>query len=320
MDVFERALRGIDRWQQRSRWAAPAFGVVRKYGDDRASSLAALLTYYGFLALFPLLLVLATVLGYIGNEKVSSSVLGSALGQFPVIGQQLGRDAVHPLHGSPIALVVGIVGSIYGSLGVAQVAQRAMADVWNVPNVDRPGYVPRMVRSLGLIAVLTAGMVASSVAGWIATAAGRGALARTALLVLLAAVHVASFGLALRILTPKQVATRGLRPGAVVGGIGYTILLAVGTALVQRQLRHAQALYGQFGFVLGLLGWLYLVAQLALYAAELNVVVERRLWPRSLVQPPLTDADQEVLGAVVRQEERRPEQTVEVDFEEADAR
>jgi uncharacterized BrkB/YihY/UPF0761 family membrane protein len=104
-------------------------------------------------------------------------------------------------------------------------------------------------------------------------------------------------------------------PGAVVGGVGYSILLTLGAALIQHQLRHSEALYGQFAFVLGLIGWLLLVSQLSLYAAETNVVLARRLWPRSIVQPPLTDADERVLADIAHEEWRRPEQRVDVDFD-----
>jgi uncharacterized BrkB/YihY/UPF0761 family membrane protein len=119
---------------------------------------------------------------------------------------------------------------------------------------------------------------------------------------------------AFRVLTPKSVPTRGLIVGSMLGGVAYSVVLLVGTALVQHQLRHAQVLYGQFAVVLGLMGWLFLVSQLTLYAAEANVVLSRRLWPRSIVQPPLTDADERVLHDIARQEERRPEQRVGVGF------
>jgi uncharacterized BrkB/YihY/UPF0761 family membrane protein len=119
---------------------------------------------------------------------------------------------------------------------------------------------------------------------------------------------------AFRVLTPRQIGWRDLLVGAAVAGVAYTVLLTVGTALVQHQLRHAQAVYGQYGFVLGLIGFLGLVATLTLYAAELNVVRRRRLWPRSIVQPPLTPADRKVLADIARQEERRPEEDVAVNF------
>ena len=114
-------------------------------------------------------------------------------------------------------------------------------------------------------------------------------------------------------LTPKGVAPRSLVPGAIVGGIGYSILLAIGTALIQHQLKHSQAVYGQFGLVLGLMAWLALVAQLTVYAAEINVVLARHLWPRS-VTPPLTDADRRALRDLAHQEERKPEERVAVGF------
>jgi uncharacterized BrkB/YihY/UPF0761 family membrane protein len=313
VNPVERGLRRIDEWQQHSGVAGPVFGVVRKFGDDRGPSLCALLTYYGFLSIFPLLLVLATILGYIGNDRIQRSVLGATLEQYPVVGQQIGRAAAHPLKGSSFALVIGLLGLIYGSLGVTQVAQRVMADVWNVPNVARPGFFPRLGRSLAFLLVLVVGLSATAVLGATTTGTGTGAI-RWVALPALAAVDVALFTAAFRVLTPRQVALRLLWPGAITAGIGYSVLLAIGTGLVQHQLRHAQDLYGQFGFVLGLIGWLYLVAQLTVYAAELNVVRARRLWPRSLLQPPLTNADERVLAAIAEQEERRPEQSVEVAF------
>jgi uncharacterized BrkB/YihY/UPF0761 family membrane protein len=312
----ESVLRRVDDWQQRSPVVAPVFGVIRKFGDDRGPSLSALLAYYGFLSLFPLLLVLTTILGFVGNDRLQESLLGTTLEQFPVVGQQIGRDVTKPLRGSGLALVVGLLGLLYGSLGITQVAQRAMADVWNVPNVVRPGFVPRLGRSLGFLVALLLGLAATTGMSGLATATGTGGVVRAVSFVGVTIIDVVLCSVFFRVLTPRQVPWRQLWPGAVVGGIGYSILLAVGTGLVQHQLRQSEALYGQFGFVLGLNGWLYLVSQVTLYAAEINVVRARRLWPRSVLQPPLTDADQEVLEAIAVQEERRPEQNVDVKFED----
>ena len=292
------------------------FGVIRKFGDDRGPSLAGLLAYYGFLSLFPLLLVFTTILGFIGNDRVADSILGSTLEQFPVVGEQIGKDAVHPIQGNGFALFVGIVLLLYGALGVTQVAQRIMADVWNVPNVVRPGFLPRLGRGAAFLAVLAASIAVTATVAWWSHGAGTSWLARVCSTAAIAAVNVVAYGSLFRALTPRQIPWRDLWPGAVAGGIGYTILLSIGTALVRHQLRHAEALYGQFGFVLGLMGWLFLVAQITIYAAEINVVWARRLWPRSLLQPPLTPADEAVLGAIAKQEERRPEQSVDVQFED----
>ncbi|MDQ1401218.1 MAG: hypothetical protein QOK20_3150 [Acidimicrobiaceae bacterium] len=315
MNPVERFIRGIDGWQQRTRGVNVVFAVIKKFGDDRGSSLAAMLAFYGLLALFPLLLVLTTILGFIGNQRLESGVVGSTLSQFPVYGQQIGHNVSHPLQGSTIGLTVGLLGLLYGSLGVAQAGQHAMAQIWNVPGVVRPGFVPRLVRSLLLFGAMGAGMAASAVVSGVITGSGRGIAERLLAVLAAATLNVGLYFVVFRLLTPRQIATRHLAAGAAAGGIGYTILTTGGTALIQHQLRHAQAVYGQYGFILGLIGWLYLVSTVTLYAAEANVVVTRRLWPRSIVQPPLTDADRRVLSDIAQQEERRPEESVDVGFE-----
>jgi uncharacterized BrkB/YihY/UPF0761 family membrane protein len=129
-----------------------------------------------------------------------------------------------------------------------------------------------------------------------------------------AAVNAGLFLVAFRVLTPRQVPTGQLLVGAAVAGVLFTLLQAVGGYLVGHNLKHAQAVYGFFAIVLGLMSWLFLSAQVTLYGAEVNVVRARRLWPRSILQPPLTDADQRALIDLAKQEERRPEQAINVQF------
>lgn len=311
-----RLVGALDRWQQRHRVPAFVVGVVKKYGDDRGGQLAALITYYGFLALFPLLLVFVTVLGYVAHDDPSlrHDLLNTALADFPVVGREL-RHNVGALSGNGLALVVGLLALIWGSLGVAQVAQHAMAQVWNVPGPRRPGFFPRLARSLSVLAVLTLAVVGTAALTTVATLVPGGTavpIISTALIIVL---NVALYWLAFRVLTPGEVPSRSLVPGAVVGGIAWTALQALGTWLVARQLQHTSELYGTFGAVLGLLFFLYLAAQITVYAAEINVVHARRLYPRSLAPPPLTDADEDVLVDIVEAERRRPEEDVDVTFE-----
>ena len=316
MNPVERTIRRVDHWQQHDPRAAFVFGVIKKFGDDRGSMLAVTLAYYGFMALFPLLLVLTTILGFVGNQRVSGGVIGSALKQFPVYGTQIGRNVAHPLHGSLVGLGLGLLGLVYGSLGIAQAAQHAMAQIWNVPGVVRPGFLPRLVRALLLFGTLGAAFAAGAALSGAATVAGHGIAFRILALIIEAVFNVGLYLAVFRVLTPKQVSTGELALGAILGGLAYTALLTAGTALIQHQLRHAQAVYGQYGFVLGLISWLYLVATITLYSAEINVVRVRHLCPRSIVQPPLTHADEKVLADIAHQEERRPEQHVGVTFRE----
>ncbi|WP_051944168.1 YihY/virulence factor BrkB family protein [Streptacidiphilus rugosus] len=311
MNRAERTLRQLDTWQQRHRASAFGVGVVKKFGDDRGGQLAALITYYGFAALFPLLLLLTTVLGFAlhGDPQLRERVLNSALADFPVIGDQL-RGNIHSMQGSALAVVVGALGLLYGSLGVAQSLQFAMAQVWNIPGTERPGFFPRLGRSVALVAVLGIGLLAATAATGVLASAGAGPVVTVAGLIASALVNTALYLGCFRILTPKQIAWRCLVPGCAVAGPVWTVLQAFGGVLVAHQLRHSTAVYGLFGTVLGLLWWIYLGAQLTVYAAEINVVANRRLWPRTLFPPPLTPADQEVLDDIAEQEERRPEQQV----------
>jgi len=317
MNRLERVARRADRFQQGFSPAAFVFGVVKKFGDDRAGSLAALVAYYGFLSLFPLLLVLLTALGMVlgGDPALKASVEKSALAQFPVIGDQLGRNISALDDNSTVGLVVGILGLLWGSQGAIQAAQYAMAEVWNIPGVVRPSFWARLARTYAMIGVLGAFLVLSTAAAGVAGFTGSWpALAQAGTLLLSLALNVLLYTVAFRVLTPKQIGTGGLLPGAVLGGVAWTVLQYVGTLFLDHTLRNTSHVYGFFAIVLGLVAWIYLGAEITLYAAEVNVVHARHLWPRGMVQPPLTDADRRVLDAIARQGERRPEQRVRVSF------
>jgi YihY family inner membrane protein len=307
MNLAERSVRRIDAWQQRHRSTAFVFGVIKKSGDDRAGSLAAVIAYYGFLALFPLLLLLTTAVGFVleHHPAAARAVLHSALADFPIIGDQL-RESVHPLRGSGFGLAIGIAGLVWGSLGVTQVAQHAMAQIWNVPGVLRPGLAARLLRGVSLFVLIGLGVVGSTLLSLLPTDIAASLAAR----VLAIGLNVGLFLVGFRILTVPTVPTRQLVPGAVLGGLGWSALQAFGGYLLIHQLRHASQVYGFFASVLGLVSWLQLSAQLTLFAAELNVVRARRLWPRTIVQPPLVEADRRALDLIAQQEERRPEQSV----------
>jgi uncharacterized BrkB/YihY/UPF0761 family membrane protein len=259
---------------------------------------------------------MTTMLGFLFASSPSAQhrVLNSALQDFPIIGTQLGQS-VHPLKGSGVGLVVGLLGLLWGSLGVTQIGQFAMAQVWNVPGVVRPNFVTRLIRGLALIGVLGLGVVATTVLSALPTFGHHATLVVVAAAVVSVALNVGLYIVAFRVMTPRQIGTRDLIPGAVAGGVAWSILQAFGGYLVGHQLRHASDVYGFFASVLGLVSWLYLAAEITLYAAEVNVVWARRLWPRSIVQPPLTGADRRTLADIAQQEERRPEQTVDVTFD-----
>jgi YihY family inner membrane protein len=316
MNVVERLARRADTAQQGARPLAFAVGVFKKFGDDRGGSLAALLTFYGFLSLFPLLLLLVTILGFFSGSEHSfvQRVENSAFSQFPVVGTKLSTN-IHGLQGRSIfGLIVGILFVLWGSQGALQTAQYAQAEIWNIPGVNRPNFWARLGRTGLMMLVLGLFLLASTLLAGLVTIGHHGAWAVVGAVVVSLAVNVGLFVVAFRLLTPKQIPWSDMVPGAIVGAAGWTALQYVGGVLVEHSLRNTSKEYGTFALVLGLISFLYLAAQVTLYAAELNVVRVRHLWPRSMVQPPLTAADKEVLSSIALEAKRRPEQYVSTGF------
>jgi len=236
-------------------------------------------------------------------------------GQVPLIGKTLTGNVHQLQRSSIIGLVVGFVVLIWGASGLAQAGLFTMAQVWNLPGPARPGYVQRLGRAMLFIALLGGGVIVTTGLASLNTYVLKGFWAVILAGVLTAAFNVGMYVGAFRALTPKGVPTRRLLPGAITGGICWTVLQVLGTWLVHHFL-HSDSLYGVFGTVLGLLAWIYLAVQVTVYCAEINVVLSRRLWPRSIVQPPLTEADRASMALQALQNQRRPEQHVEVTFDD----
>ena len=321
MAGFSQSYRAFDRFQQRKRWLGFPLAVLKKYSDDQGSYLATTITYYGVFALFPLLLVLSTVLGFAlrGHEHIQRSIETSALAQFPVIGDELKSGS---LHGSTLALVVGLVAALWAGMGVFLAAGNAMNQLWGVPFRRRPSALLVRARSLVLLLVLGGGVGGTTILAGLGTVGTHYGLAwKIGSLVLSAALAVGLFWLGFRLLTAAEVSWRQLRGGAVTAGILYTALQAIGGYYVGHTLKHASNLYGTFGLVIGLLSWIYLSAHITLLAAEANVVATRKLWPRSfsmLVEQPATQADRRALRQRSKVEERRQDETIDVDFPRAE--
>jgi YihY family inner membrane protein len=315
MNPAEKAIRAVDAGQQRFTPTAFVFGVIKKYGDDNGGVLASNLAYSVFVSIFPLLLILTTILGLIAsvNPAVRTQVLHAVSGQVPAIGETLTGSVKVLKRSSIIGLIVGFAGLIWGATGLAQSGLFTMEQVWNLPGPARPGFVPRLGRAMLFIALLGGGVIVSTGLASLNTYLLKGLWAVILAEVLAAAFNVGMYIGAFRVLTPKGVPTHDLMPGAITGGILWTVLQVLGTWLVHHYL-HSDTVYGIFGIVLGLLAWIYLAVQVTVYAAEINVVLARRLWPRSIIQPPLTEADRASMALQALQNQRRPEQHVEVTF------
>jgi uncharacterized BrkB/YihY/UPF0761 family membrane protein len=314
LQLFRRLLAAVDHWQRTDRAVGPVYAVVKKFGDDHANQFVVALGWYGFVAIYPLLLVVVTVFGFIGAASLGHHIV-STLHQFPVVGSQFNpAHESSSLHGSVIGLVIGLVGMVYGAQGVTQTIQQAMAQVWNIPEVDTPGFLPRLARSLIGLVTIGGAFVINSVVATYATNGGVSYAVRIPALVGMLLLNVLLYLAAFRALTPKMIRTRSLVPGATLASVGFTLLITVGSGLIQHQLKNSSATYGQFGIVIGLVGFLFLLAKISLYGAELNPVLSRHLWPRGLVSSDPTEADDQVLHDITHQSLRRSDQRIGVGF------
>ena len=304
----------VDRWQRRTPWAAVPYAVVKKFGDDNANLVVVALAWYGFTAIFPLLLVMMTVLGKIGAKSLGTGILNT-LHQFPVIGTSFNPANPSSLHGSTLGLVIGLIGLVYGAQGVTQTAQQAMATVWHIPQNQRTGFLPRLGRSLAGLVTIGGAFVVNAALTTYATASSTGYAIEIPVLIGLLIINALLYFVTFTLLTAKAIGPRGLLPGAILGAVAFTALITVGTGLMTHQLKNASSTYGAFGSVIGIVTLLLLLAKLSMYAAELNPVLSRRLYPRALpmIDEP-TDADRQVLAGLAYAEQRRDDEVIAVGF------
>jgi membrane protein len=318
----ESVVRRFDRWQQRHGVIGFPIAVVKKFGDDEAGNLVSLLAYNAFVAAFPLLLAFTAILGVLLREHpgLHAKLVNSAFAEFPIIGgqihDQLGVEAFSSTFPS---LMIGVAGALVGGRGFAHTLQNTLNTLWAVPKVDRPGFFPRYLRTLALLVLLGLIVVvtgAASTAAATATSLGFGGPpARMVSLAVGTALGFGFFVVLFRVAAAGQVPTRSMLFGAAVSALGWQILLTAAGVVVAHQLRHAQAVAGFFGVVLGLLAWLALQATVIVFAIEIDAVRARRLWPRSIVPPPLTDADKSYYASMLRAEVQRPEQRLDLAYE-----
>jgi membrane protein len=307
-------LQAIDRRQQHTRGLRFLAAVIKKFQDDQAGQLAALISYYAFVSLFPLLLVFVTILGFIlqGDPDEQKKILDGTLGQFPIISEQL---KLQPLTGSTAALVFGIVLSLLAGIGITNAAQHAFNRIWNVPFKHRPDFVHSRLRGLVILAIFGTLMIISTTAAGFVGAASHGASTVVAGILVAFVVNLVLFMAAFKLLTAAELSWRDLLPGVIVAAFSWQLLQHLGGYYIDHTLKRTGPLYGVFALVLGLLAWLYLGAQLTIFAAEVNVVRLHRLWPRSFFSAPLLEADKRALTSSAEVEERVEEENVEVTFD-----
>lgn len=316
MNIVAKIISRADSFQQKHPIIGFPLAVIMKFGDDQAGYHAALITYYAFLSLFPLLLVGISVLSIVAanNPDLQHRLIGAVLDYFPVIGEDL-QENIRTSQSHGVGLVVGLLFALYGARGIANVLQDVSNNIWQIPKAKRPGFPFNLLRSMGIIVVGGIGLVISTAAlGFVAGSNNWGAAGKALLVIAAIILNTGIFWVIARFATAKVIRTRTLFVGALTGAIFWALLQLVGTTLILHQLKGASALYGTFAVVLGLLFWLYLQAELYVYALEINVVKQKKLWPRRLVQPPFNTQDKEVYKGIAQAEKRKTEEHIDVHF------
>jgi membrane protein len=288
MSLVER----LDRLQRKHPGAGFPIAVLYKFADDSGNYLAALIAYYGFVSLFPALLLLSTILGLVlrNDPGLQQRLLHSALSQFPVIGSQLGEP--RRLGGGTGGLIVGSLGAVYGGLGVAQAIQYAMNTAWMVPRHRRPNPIKARLRSLLLLATMGLAVVGATVLSGLGSTAGAFGVALKVLLTAAAVlINAGVFVLGFRVSTARALSVRDVAPGALIAAVVWQLLESFGGVYVTHVVASAGAVNGVFALVLGLLAFLYVAALALVLCTEINVVRVEHLYPRALLTPFTDDVD-----------------------------
>jgi len=315
----------LDEVQRRRPLLGFPLGVLYKFLDDQGNYLAAIVTYYAFIAVFPLLLIASSVLGFVlqGDETLRNEVLDSALAQFPIVGTQLGRP--EGLQGSTSAVVIGGLAALYGVLGLGQAGQNAVNVVWAIPRNSRLNPLVSRLRSflLLLLAGLTVLVIAvlSSIASHL-DVLGSEANQEVRIVVGASAVllNALVLGLMMRFATNERRGLRETLPGAITVAVLWQVLQLVGGLYVGRVVARASQLNGVFALVLGLIALIYIASVMAVLGLEVNVVLAKRLYPRSLLTPftdavELTAADRRVYTENAQAQRHKGFERVDVSFD-----
>lgn len=284
MNKIQRTINSFNKFQQRHAVIGFPVAVLKKYGDDAAGNQAALITYFGFVSLFPLLLVLFSTLNFLTNhnEKIEHRVASATLHYFPVSAQEIYSN-IHSVHGSGLGIVMVLLITLYGARGIASALQNASNKLWLIPKKDRPDFWHTTARSLGIIVLGGGGMIVTTLAiSYANNISSKGFIFKILATLFALVLNVLVFTVVFRFATVKTIETRWLINGAIVAAVFWQILQYVGGFLVLHQLKRSTEFYGVFALVLGMLFWIYLQAEVTLYAIEINVVRMKKMWPRDI--------------------------------------
>ena len=274
----------IDAFQQKHPITAFPVAVVKRYGDDEAGKQAALITYYAFLSLFPLILIFMTTLNILiqNNPALEKSISGTVFELFPALGSDLKKN-LGSVQGSGIALALQLLALLYGARGLAVILQETFNNLWHIDKKERPGFLGDNLRSFGMMASVGAGIIIGTALSFSLNSVLDIGIIGT---ILVSLVNIlVTFGLFLvvfRLGTSNRIKLHRLVMGAAIASIGTLLVQQLGGFIMSEQLPKLEGSYGSFAVALGMLFWIYLQAQIILYAIVVTVVRYEHDWPKKL--------------------------------------
>lgn len=267
----------VMKMRRRSKGGNTLVVAIQNFRSHRTGRHAALVSHYGFLSVFPLLLVFTTVLGFLlqSRPKLRDEIINSAFNRIPIIGKEVG-DQPDQLKGNVLVLVFGLTAALCAGMRAFNVLQSALDDVAEVPMNGRRNLLRTRVRSLLGIAVVGGAQIATAVLTALVAVSGVRVLHRVLLIIGAVVINTLVIAAAYRWLCVRKFTWRQVAPGAIAAGIAFAALQIAGTVVVGRAISNANAVYGTFASVIALVTWLSLHALVALAGAELNHALPAR--------------------------------------------
>lgn len=314
----------IDRFQRHHPVVGFPLAVLYKFFDDQGPYLAAIITYYAFIAIFPVMLIATSVLGFFlqNDPALQEDLLDTVLAQFPIVGDQLGRP--DGLTGSTSAIVIGVIAATYGVMGLGLAVQNAGNVAWAVPRNSRPNPILLRIRSLIIMGIAGIGILLVAIGTSLLQdpdAIGLGAIPDVGWLVRLIGLIITAliFVTVFRLISLGRATWRSVLPGAVVCAFAWQVLQYVGDAYVRNIIGRASAMNQTFALVLGLFAFLFIAALIVIFGLEVNVVLRRRLYPRALLTPftdnvELGPGDIRAYTSYARMQRHKGFEKIQVDF------
>ncbi len=311
----------INKFQLSHRRIGFVLAILKKYSQDQTGNQTALVTYYGFLALFPLLVAALSIteISILRNANLKSPIIKSLNVYFPLVGHWL-QSHIHAEKKAGAALVVSLLLIIYGARGVASALQQAMNHIWQVPKSERPSGLKSIIRSFEIILLGGLGFIATGFMSAYVTGSAKNIFIKIITAIVSFIITFVFLLLLYKLSLSKSIAYKELIIGSIMATIGLQIIQFIGGFLITHELKHFSSLYGSLALVFVVLFWIYLQVRILLYAAEIDSVISLKLWPRSLINDSLTSADRRALRMYIEREVyiKPPAEEVDVSFEQKD--